>query len=62
MPTEAEKQAEKERVTRISGFRVSAHDFLPRWTLMLLRLEMTDGRPNIAISLAKSESMRSYAE
>ncbi len=28
MPTEAEKQAEKERVTRISGFRVSAHDFL----------------------------------
>ena len=27
MPTEAEKQAEKERVTRISGFRVSAHDF-----------------------------------
>ena len=28
MPTEAEKQAEKERVTRISGFRVSAHDVL----------------------------------
>ena len=28
MPTEAEKQAEKERVTRISGFRVTAHDLL----------------------------------
>ena len=28
MPTEQEKQAEKERVTRISGFRVGAHDFL----------------------------------
>jgi hypothetical protein len=28
MPTEAEKQAEKERVTRISGFRVTAHDVL----------------------------------
>ena len=28
MPTEEEKQAEKERVTRISGFRVGAHDFL----------------------------------
>jgi hypothetical protein len=28
MPTEHEKQAEKERVTRISGFRVGYHDFL----------------------------------
>jgi hypothetical protein len=28
MATEQEKQAEKERVTRISGFRVGAHDFL----------------------------------
>jgi hypothetical protein len=28
MPTEREKQAEKERVTRISGFRVGFHDFL----------------------------------
>jgi hypothetical protein len=28
MPTEEEKQAEKERVTKISGFRVGAHDFL----------------------------------
>ena len=28
MPTEEEKQAEKERVTRISGFRVTAHDIL----------------------------------
>jgi alkylhydroperoxidase/carboxymuconolactone decarboxylase family protein YurZ len=28
MPTEQEKQAEKERVTRISGFRVGMHDFL----------------------------------
>ena len=26
MATEQEKQAEKERVTRISGFRVGAHD------------------------------------
>src|SRR5258705_10649668 len=28
MPTEREKQAEKERVTRISGFRVGYNDFL----------------------------------
>ena len=28
MATEREKQAEKERVTRISGFRVGYHDFL----------------------------------
>ena len=28
MPTEREMQAEKERVTRISGFRVGYHDFL----------------------------------
>jgi hypothetical protein len=28
MPTEQEKQAEKERVTKISGFRVTAHDVL----------------------------------
>ena len=28
MPTEAEKRREKERVTKISGFRVGHHDFL----------------------------------
>lgn len=28
MPAEQEKQAEKERVARISGFRVDYHDFL----------------------------------
>ena len=27
MPTEEEKQAERERVTRLSGFRVGWHDF-----------------------------------
>ena len=37
MPTEAEKQAEKERVTRISGFRVSAHDVLAEVDLDALK-------------------------
>jgi hypothetical protein len=37
MPTEEEKQAEKERVTRISGFRVSAHDLLAEVDLDALK-------------------------
>src|SRR5215470_16816408 len=39
MPTEREKQAEKERVTRISGFRVGYHDsLLDRKTEELIRI------------------------
>ena len=37
MPTEEEKQAEKERVTKISGFRVGAHDFLAEVDLDALK-------------------------
>jgi hypothetical protein len=37
MPTEREKQAEKERVTRISGFRVGYHDFLAEVDLEALK-------------------------
>ena len=37
MPTESEKQAEKERVTRISGFRVGYHDFLAEVDLEALK-------------------------
>ena len=37
MPTESEKQAEKERVTRISGFRVGYHDFLAEVDLEALQ-------------------------
>jgi alkylhydroperoxidase/carboxymuconolactone decarboxylase family protein YurZ len=37
MPTEQEKQAEKERVTRISGFRVGAHDFFAEVDLDALK-------------------------
>ncbi len=37
MPTEREKQAEKERVTRISGFRVGYHDFLAEVDLDALK-------------------------
>jgi alkylhydroperoxidase/carboxymuconolactone decarboxylase family protein YurZ len=37
MPTEGEKQAEKERVTRISGFRVGFHDFLAEVDLPALK-------------------------
>ena len=37
MPTEREKQAEKERVTRISGFRVGFHDFLAEVDLEALK-------------------------
>ena len=37
MPTEREKQAEKERVTRISGFRVGYHDFLVEVDLEALK-------------------------
>jgi hypothetical protein len=37
MPTEREKQAEKERVTRISGFRVGYHDFLAEVNLDALK-------------------------
>ena len=37
MPTEREKQAEKERVTRISGFRVGYHDFLAEMDLEALK-------------------------
>ena len=37
MPTERAKQAEKERVTRISGFRVGYHDFLAEVDLEALK-------------------------
>src|SRR2546428_10847870 len=37
MPTEREKQAEKERVTKISGFRVGHHDFLAEVDLEALK-------------------------
>ena len=37
MPTEREKQAEKDRVTRISGFRVTAHDLLAEIDLPALK-------------------------
>ena len=37
MPPEQEKQAEKERVTRISGFRVGYHDFLAEVALEALK-------------------------
>jgi len=37
MPTERDKQAEKERVTRISGFRVGHHDFLAEVDLEALK-------------------------
>ncbi len=37
MPTEQEKQAEKERVTRISGFRVAAHDLTAEIDLPALK-------------------------
>jgi alkylhydroperoxidase/carboxymuconolactone decarboxylase family protein YurZ len=37
MPTERDKQAEKERVTRISGFRVGYHDFLAEVDLEALK-------------------------
>jgi alkylhydroperoxidase/carboxymuconolactone decarboxylase family protein YurZ len=37
MPTEREKQAEKQRVTRISGFRVAYHDFLAEVDLDALK-------------------------
>jgi len=37
MPTEREKQTEKERVTRISGFRVGYHDFLAEVDLDALK-------------------------
>ena len=37
MPTESEKQAEKDRVTRISGFRVGFHDFLSEVDLAALK-------------------------
>ena len=37
MPTESEKQAEKDRVTRISGFRVGHHDFLAEVDLDALK-------------------------
>ena len=37
MPTEREKQAEKDRVTRISGFRVGYHDFLAEVDLDALK-------------------------
>jgi hypothetical protein len=38
MPTESEKQGEKERVTRISGFRVGYHDLLAEVDLEALRM------------------------
>ena len=37
MPTEAEKRREKERVTKISGFRVAAHDLLAEIDLPALK-------------------------
>src|SRR6266404_708257 len=37
MPTEREKQAEKERVTKISGFRVGYHDLLAEIDLPALK-------------------------
>jgi len=37
MPTEQEKQAEKERVTKISGFRVGYHDLLAEIDLPALK-------------------------
>ena len=37
MATEREKQAEKDRVTRISGFRVGYHDFLAEVDLEALK-------------------------
>ena len=37
MPTEQEKQVEKERVTKISGFRVGFHDFLAEVDLDALK-------------------------
>jgi hypothetical protein len=37
MPTEREKQAEKERVTKISGFRVGYHDLLAEIDLPALQ-------------------------
>ncbi len=37
MPTESEKQAERERVTKISGFRVGMHDFLSEVDLDALK-------------------------
>jgi hypothetical protein len=37
MPTERDKQAEKERVTSISGFRVGFHDFLAEVDLEALK-------------------------
>ena len=37
MPTERDKQAEKERVTKISGFRVGYHDFLAEVDLEALK-------------------------
>ena len=37
MPTEREKRAEKERVTRISGFRVGYHNFLAEVDLDALK-------------------------
>ena len=37
MPTERDKQAEKDRVTRISGFRVGYHDFLAEVDLEALK-------------------------
>ena len=49
MPTESEKQAEKERVTRISGSRVGYHDFLAEVDLDALKKRNDRwGRPSIA--------------
>jgi hypothetical protein len=62
MPTEEEKQAEKERVTKISGFVLARTISWLRWTSMHLRLAMTDGRPNIATLPVKNGSTKSCTE
>ena len=43
MPTEREKQAEKERVTNISGFRVGYHDLLAEIDLPALKAQRSLG-------------------
>ncbi len=62
MPTEAEKQAEKERVTRISGFRVSAHDFLAEVDFDALKARNDRWEAQHRDLSREDESTRSYAE
>jgi hypothetical protein len=59
MPTEQEKRAEKERVTRISGFRVGMHDFLAEVDPDALKRRNDHGRPTITASPFLTERPKS---